>query len=59
MIQNSEHGKYLIGIGFGDDCAVCARVDSVPVLPQLVGNVIKVKTAAEKKELAAAPITTS
>jgi 2-phosphosulfolactate phosphatase len=59
MIQNSEHGKYLIGIGFADDCAICARVDSIPVLPQLVGNVIKVKTATEKKELAAAPITTS
>ena len=50
MIQTSEHGKYLVGIGFAEDCAVCARVDSVPVLPQLVGNVIKVKSPAEKKE---------
>jgi 2-phosphosulfolactate phosphatase len=59
MIQGSEHGKYLIGIGFAEDCAFCARIDSVPVLPQLVGNVIKVKTAAEKKDAAAAPVVAS
>ena len=50
MIKNSEHGKYLAGIGFEDDLDVCAAVDTIPVLPQMVGNVIKWKRETEKKE---------
>jgi 2-phosphosulfolactate phosphatase len=49
MLRNSEHGKYLAEIGYADDLEVCAGVDSIPVLPQLVGNVIKLKNV-EKKE---------
>lgn len=41
MLKNSDHGKYLAGIGFEEDLKVCAKVDSVPVLPILVGTSIK------------------
>ncbi len=43
MMKSSEHGRYLEEIGFGKDLAVCAEVDSVPVLPLLVGNVVKLR----------------
>ncbi|MGA3286849.1 MAG: 2-phosphosulfolactate phosphatase [Bacteroidota bacterium] len=43
MLKTSEHGKYLIEIGFAEDLKICAQVDSVPVLPILIGTVIKLK----------------
>jgi 2-phosphosulfolactate phosphatase len=43
MLKTSEHGKYLIEIGFAEDLKICARLDSVPVLPILTGTVIKLK----------------
>jgi phosphosulfolactate phosphohydrolase-like enzyme len=43
MLKTSEHGKYLIEIGFAEDLKICAHVDSVPVLPILTGTVIKLK----------------
>lgn len=56
MVKNSEHGKYLTSIGFSDDLPVCAGVDTIPVLPQLLGNVIKVKPGAEKVEVSKVPV---
>ncbi len=41
MLTKSEHGEYLAEIGFGDDLHMCAEVDSVPVIPLLRSNVIK------------------
>ncbi|HEX9751270.1 MAG TPA: 2-phosphosulfolactate phosphatase [candidate division Zixibacteria bacterium] len=29
----SEHGRYLISVGYGADLSVCAAIDSVPVVP--------------------------
>jgi 2-phosphosulfolactate phosphatase len=43
MLKNSEHGKYLSAIGYGDDLKFCAAVDSLPVVPQLLGNIVKLK----------------
>ncbi|MGD1045650.1 MAG: 2-phosphosulfolactate phosphatase [Bacteroidota bacterium] len=43
MLKTSEHGKYLIEIGFADDLKICAAVDSVPVLPVQIENKIKLK----------------
>ena len=43
MLKTSEHGKYLVEIGFAEDLKICAQVDSVPVLPILIGTVIKLK----------------
>lgn len=33
-LWQSEHGKYLIEIGFGSDLSICSSVDSVPVVPR-------------------------
>ena len=35
MLRGSAHGRNLLSLGFGLDLEVCARVDSVPVLPVL------------------------
>ncbi|MFH0990991.1 MAG: 2-phosphosulfolactate phosphatase [bacterium] len=43
MMRNTEHGHYLAEIGFADDIKVCGTVDSVPVVPMQVGNVIKLR----------------
>ncbi len=43
MLKTSEHGKYLIEIGFADDLKICADVDSVPVLPVQIENKIKLR----------------
>ncbi len=43
VLKNSEHGKYLSGLGFADDLKACAAVDSVSVLPVLSGNVIRAR----------------
>ena len=41
MLLESEHGKFLTDIGFEKDLPICASVDSIPVLPIMSGNVIK------------------
>lgn len=46
MLARCEHGEYLADIGFADDLHVCADVDSIPVIPQLRSNVIKLNSAA-------------
>jgi phosphosulfolactate phosphohydrolase-like enzyme len=43
MMKTTEHGRYLIEIGFLEDIKVAAAVDTVPVLPVLSGNVIKLR----------------
>jgi phosphosulfolactate phosphohydrolase-like enzyme len=43
MMMNSEHGKFLVEIGFQEDIKIAATVDSYPVLPILSGNVIKLR----------------
>lgn len=43
MMKNSEHGQYLSEIGFDEDIKICAAVDSIPALPILIGNVIKLR----------------
>jgi len=50
MIRSSDHGRRLLEIGFGEDLKFCAGVDTLPVLPLLEGNVIKLRNDAEKKE---------
>ncbi len=52
MLKTSEHGKYLIEIGFAEDLKICAQVDSIPVLPILTGTVIKLKKEEPNIELA-------
>ncbi|HEX7078432.1 MAG TPA: 2-phosphosulfolactate phosphatase [Candidatus Eisenbacteria bacterium] len=35
ILRLSAHGRYLAELGFGDDLAICAAVDRVPVVPFL------------------------
>ena len=43
VIRTSDHGRYLTDIGFGADLPLCAAVDDIPAVPQLAGNVIKLR----------------
>jgi 2-phosphosulfolactate phosphatase len=43
LLKTCDHGLYLTEIGFADDLKICGAVDSIPVLPILVGTVIKLK----------------
>jgi len=50
MMKTTEHGRSLAELGFEQDLAVCAAVDTVPVLPQLAGSVVKLRRDTEKSE---------
>jgi len=50
MMRATDHGRHLLDIGFGEDLKICAGVDTLPILPQLDGNVIRVKPAVQGKE---------
>ena len=41
MLKNSNHGKFLIDIGMGDDLPICAEINSIPILPIQINNSIK------------------
>ncbi len=41
MLHESEHGRFLIELGFEDDLAACAKVDSCKCLPVMRNGVIK------------------
>ncbi len=47
MLKKTEHGKYLIELGFGDDLKICAGVDVCQVLPFLSENVLKLRPENE------------
>ncbi len=49
MVKTCDHGVYLTEIGFADDLKICVDVDSIPILPQLIGNVLKLKKKDETK----------
>jgi 2-phosphosulfolactate phosphatase len=42
-LQESDHGKYLISIGFAHDIVTSSQIDTVPVVPVLEQSVIKRK----------------
>jgi 2-phosphosulfolactate phosphatase len=35
VLRRSDHGRYLVTLGFEEDLPVCGAVDSVPVVPRL------------------------
>jgi 2-phosphosulfolactate phosphatase len=51
ILRRSEHGRYLIDLGFEDDLPVCARVDSVPLAPFLKEGRITVPGLARPEAL--------
>jgi 2-phosphosulfolactate phosphatase len=42
-LMQSEHGKYLLSIGFEEDIKTASQIDSVPIVPVLEQTVIKKK----------------
>lgn len=52
MMRSSDHGRHLVAIGFGEDLKFCAAVGTLPVLPLLEGNVIRLRGEDERKETA-------
>lgn len=43
MLRTTDHGRYLLEIGFAEDIKVCGEVDSMPVVPVLSGTAIKLR----------------
>ncbi|NOS85695.1 MAG: 2-phosphosulfolactate phosphatase [Ignavibacteria bacterium] len=41
MLHDSEHGQFLVSLGFSDDLAACGEVDKYNMLPVLRNGVIK------------------
>jgi 2-phosphosulfolactate phosphatase len=52
MLKGSEHGQYLVEIGFAEDLKVCAAVDSIAALPLLQGTSIKLRKDDARAESA-------
>ncbi|MGB2868446.1 MAG: 2-phosphosulfolactate phosphatase [Bacteroidota bacterium] len=50
MLKETDHGRFLVEIGFGEDLKICSAVDSVQVLPMQVGTVIKLRKDEGKQE---------
>jgi len=50
MVKGTEHGKYLQSIGFGEDLSLCSQIDAFSVVPQLIGNALKLKTESMKPD---------
>lgn len=48
ILRLCEHGRYLIELGFEEDLPVCARIDSVPLVPILKDGRITVPAAARR-----------
>jgi 2-phosphosulfolactate phosphatase len=40
MAAGSVHGRYLTGLGLGDDLPVCVSTDAYPTVPQIRGGVL-------------------
>ena len=49
LLKSSEHGKYLTEIGFANDLKSCAGLDSIPILPVLSGNVLRLRKVIKKR----------
>ena len=43
MMKKSQHGQYLVSIGFEEDLKFCSNVDGVPVVPVVSGLVVRIK----------------
>jgi 2-phosphosulfolactate phosphatase len=47
MAKTCDHGRYLAEIGFEKDLEFCTSVDIFEVIPELIGNVIKIRKKIE------------
>ncbi|MBX7046057.1 MAG: 2-phosphosulfolactate phosphatase [Ignavibacteria bacterium] len=51
MMKISEHGKYLVEIGFQNDLEFCSAVDSIHSIPMLKSGIIKLKEKFEGESM--------
>jgi 2-phosphosulfolactate phosphatase len=49
MLKESEHGKYLTELGFGEDLKICSEIDSYPHLPVYYNGTIKLPEKIESE----------
>jgi len=49
MLKESEHGKYLTELGFGEDLKICSEIDSYPHLPVYCNGTIKLPEKIESE----------
>lgn len=47
LFNLSEHGKYLVQIGFEQDLDICSKIDSYPFIPMLKNGIVKFKEQFE------------
>jgi 2-phosphosulfolactate phosphatase len=47
ILRRSEHGRYLVELGFEEDIPVCASIDTAPVVPYLKEGRIMAPATAE------------
>jgi len=40
LVQDSPHGQYLASLGYDKDLEICAGIDTVPVVPRMIGEVL-------------------
>ncbi len=48
MLRRSAHGRYLESIGLSEDLKFCAAVDTIPIVPTLVGTGIKLRATGPR-----------
>jgi 2-phosphosulfolactate phosphatase len=56
MLRTTDHGRALIGLGFADDLTLCGTVDAIPVVPQLTGSIVRIRTHADQRAEARHPV---
>jgi 2-phosphosulfolactate phosphatase len=49
MLEKSEHGRYLISLGFEEDLRLCSGIDSYPYLPVYNNGTIKLPEKIESE----------
>jgi 2-phosphosulfolactate phosphatase len=55
MLKQSENGRLLEELGYADDLKYCAGVDSVPVLPVLDDNMLRLRKDNDRRESPGTP----
>lgn len=40
LVRDCSHGRYLADLGFYEDLEICAQLDTIPVVPRMVGEAL-------------------
>ena len=50
MMKSTEHGKFLIGLGFEEDLKICSAVDSYTLIPVFIDGSVKLQNIIETEK---------